>query len=113
MKKAKQVWTPEETAIVKKIISQFKGSPSAAFEKHPDWKPALEANHTSGAIYAKIHNVKNSGGIPRRVVIKSETSPEAAMAAPKGGRFVVVTDGLLQAMTCPNCQHSFNVLNVP
>jgi hypothetical protein len=99
-------WTPEETKILESILKQFEGSPSAAYQKHPDWKERLCAAHTEGAIYAKLHTMKKAGPTNRGAAIRVE----AASEAPESNRLIVVRDGALQAVTCPACQHRFHVM---
>lgn len=98
-------WTPLETEMLQRMIEKHEGSPSGAYAEHPDWKAKLESKHSSGAIYAKIHSMKKGGAKKKQPV---GNHPPAA-----GSRFVVVREEDLQRITCPNCQHSFNVLNLP
>jgi hypothetical protein len=108
MKTRQNGWSPAETEILNSIINDFDGSPSRAYEKHPDWKTKLTAKHSEGAVYAKLHVMKRGKKGP---VIGVKTTPEAAMRS--HGRLVVVENGDLQAISCPKCRHSFHVFQAP
>jgi hypothetical protein len=112
MKKS-NAWTDEENAIVTAILKTFGGSPSRAYEKHPDWKTKLESKHTTGAIYAKIHTMKGGAKKHRSPVVAVTTTPRAAQGLAKPNRLLVVRDGEVQVVTCPNCDHEFKVMQAP
>lgn len=108
MKKANK-WTPLETEMLQTMIDKHEGSPSGAYAEHPDWKAKLESKHSTGAIYAKIHNMK--GGTKKSRVVS--TTVPAAQQSPRANRLLVVNDGEVQLIQCPSCRHEFKVFQAP